>query len=71
MVHGRAGRSLHAGASCLAAHNINVENASGFVSGNRAVLFIETKDLAQARRLLESNGISVVNGPAALQQKMW
>jgi hypothetical protein len=62
---------LHAVASALAANNINLENASGFVSGNRAVLFIEVKDLLQAKRILEDKGVRVIKGAAALQQRIW
>jgi hypothetical protein len=47
---------LHQVASCLAENNINVENASGFISNRRAVLLIETKQLAEARRVLEQKG---------------
>ena len=43
---------LQAAADCLARNNINVENASGFVSNRRAVVLIEVKDVAHARQLL-------------------
>jgi hypothetical protein len=43
---------LHAVAACLTGHSLNVENSSGFVSNNRAVLLIEVKDVALARRVL-------------------
>ena len=43
---------LHAVVDCLTRHNINVENTSGFVANNRAVLLIEVKDIASARRIL-------------------
>ena len=43
---------LHAVAACLAGHRLNVENSSGFVSNNRAVLLIEVKDVAHACRVL-------------------
>lgn len=40
-------------ADALTRHHINVQNASGFVSNNRAVLLIEVTDLAQARSAAE------------------
>ena len=46
---------LHAVADCLARNKVNVENSSGFISGKRAVLLIEVKDLAQARQVLEKH----------------
>ena len=62
---------LHAVAECLADNLVNIENASGFVSNNRAVLLIEVKDVPQARRVLLEKGLGLLNGPEALQQKMW
>ena len=43
---------LHSVAACLTGHSLNVENSSGFVSNNRAVLLIEVKDVAHACRVL-------------------
>ena len=45
---------LNAVMACLAANQVNVENASGFVIRPRqqAVLLIETRDLEQARQAL-------------------
>ena len=43
---------LHAVAACLAGHGVNIENSSGFVSNNRAVLLIEVQDVAHACRVL-------------------
>ena len=43
---------LHAVADCLARNRINVENSSGFVSNNRAVLLIEVQDITGARQIL-------------------
>ena len=42
---------LHAVADCLASHNINLDNASGFIANNRAILVIEVSnhDLAHDR----------------------
>lgn len=46
---------LHAVADCLTHNKVNIENSSGFISGKRAVLLIEVKDLAQARQVLEKH----------------
>jgi hypothetical protein len=43
---------LHAVIDCLTRHGINVENSSGFVANNRAVVLIEVKDVAAARKVL-------------------
>jgi hypothetical protein len=43
---------LHAVADCLARHDVNVENSSGFVANRRAVLLVEVQALARARRVL-------------------
>jgi hypothetical protein len=51
---------LNAVATCLAENNINVENASGFVSNNRAVLLIEANPLPEARRILEKHGLRLL-----------
>jgi len=45
---------LHCVANCLASHQINIENSSGFNARNRAVLLIEVKDTARARQVLEA-----------------
>jgi hypothetical protein len=45
---------LHVVTDCLARNQINLENSSGFVSRERAVLLIEVADLAKARQALES-----------------
>ncbi len=58
---------LFAVASSLAADNINVENASGFVSNSRAVLLLEVKELAAARRILESKGLRLLTREAVLK----
>jgi hypothetical protein len=43
---------LHRVAECLSRHGINMENASGFVSHNRAILLVETNSPQEARRVL-------------------
>jgi hypothetical protein len=52
--------SLQAVADCLAKHGINLANCSGFVANNRAILIIETHDLAQARTVLEQQGLRLL-----------
>jgi hypothetical protein len=47
---------LAAVATVLAERNINVQNASGFVSNGRAVLLIEVQDLPGAQQVLEKQG---------------
>ena len=45
--------SLQAVADLLGRNNINLDNCSGFVAHNRAILIIEVHELAQARAILE------------------
>ncbi len=52
---------LHAVVNCLTRHGINVENASGFVANNRAVLLIEVKDLTAARRVLAKEKLRLLS----------
>jgi len=52
---------LHAVAECLALNQINVENSSGFVSNNRAVLLIEVHDVAQARQILTKQPLRLLS----------
>ena len=48
---------LHAVADILARNNINLENASGFIANNRAIMVLEVPDVAKARNLLAKQGI--------------
>ena len=43
-------------ADLLGRDNINLDNCSGFVANNRAILIIEVHELAQARAILEKHG---------------
>lgn len=52
---------LHAVAECLAANHINVQNASGFVANNRAVLLIEVQDVNRARQILQTQNIRLLS----------
>ena len=48
---------LHAVADVLARNNINLDNASGFIANNRAIMVLEVPDVAKARDLLAKQGI--------------
>jgi hypothetical protein len=54
---------LHAIADCLASHNINLDNASGFIKNDRAFLVIEVSDYAPAREVLQRHGFRVLEQP--------
>jgi hypothetical protein len=53
--------ALQAVAEFLARENINLENASGFVANQRAILIIEARELDQARAILQREGFRVLN----------
>jgi len=53
--------SLQAVADLLGRNNINLDNSSGFVAGNRAILIIEVHELAQARAILEGQGLRLLS----------
>jgi hypothetical protein len=52
---------LHAVADCLARNHINVENSSGFVSNNRAVLLIEVQDVTRASQTLANQSLRLLS----------
>jgi hypothetical protein len=52
--------SLQAVADLLGRNNINLDNCSGFVAQNRAILIIEVHELAQARPILENQGLHLL-----------
>jgi len=52
--------SLQAVADCLAQGGVNLANCSGFVANNRAILIIETHELAKARAVLEQQGLHLL-----------
>ncbi|HPY30997.1 MAG TPA: acetolactate synthase [Verrucomicrobiota bacterium] len=52
--------ALHAVAECLAFHQINLENTSGFVANQRAILVLEVSDLARAREILQQQNLRVL-----------
>jgi len=53
--------SLQAVADLLGRSNINLDNCSGFVANNRAILVIEVHELTQARAVLEKQGLHVLS----------
>jgi hypothetical protein len=44
----------------LGRNNINLDNCSGFVTHNRAVLLIEVHEVAQARAIFEQQGLRLL-----------
>ena len=58
---------LHAVAECLAKNKINVENSSGFVSHNRAVLLIEVADVAAVRTILAQQHLRLLTAEEMLK----
>jgi len=58
--------ALQAVAECLAKGMINLDNTSGFVANQRAVVLIETHDTEQAKALLIKQGLRVLSGDELL-----
>jgi hypothetical protein len=58
---------LHFVAEAFTRHQVNVQNASGFVSNNRAVLLIEVKDIAQARAVAGKEGLRLLTQEEAVR----
>jgi hypothetical protein len=52
---------LHAVADCLAKHNINLDNASGFIANNRAIMVIEVSNHDLAHEVLKKQGFHVLS----------
>ncbi len=52
--------ALQSVADLLGRSNINLDNCSGFVANNRAILIIEVHELAQARAILEKQGLRLL-----------
>ena len=53
--------ALQAVADCLSGRGINLDNCSGFVANDRAILIIEAHELAEARVLLSQQGWPVLD----------
>ncbi len=58
--------ALHTVANCLAAHQINLCNTSGFVANQRAILVIEVENPARAGEVLSKEGLRVLTQKEAL-----
>jgi hypothetical protein len=52
--------SLQAVADLLARNNINLDNCSGFVASNHAIVVVEVHELAQARAVMEKQGLHLL-----------
>ena len=52
--------ALHSVAQCLANHNINLSNTSGFAAKDRAILILEVEDPAQVGEVLKKHGLHVL-----------
>jgi len=59
--------ALHSVAECLATHDINLANTSGFVVNNRAIVVIEVQDPGKAALVLEEQGLHVLSQEEALR----
>jgi hypothetical protein len=53
--------ALHAVADCLARHRINMDNTSGFVANQRAVLVVEVQELDKATAALTKQGLRLLS----------
>jgi hypothetical protein len=53
--------ALQSVAACLGRSDINLDNCSGFVANDRAILLIETPEQAPARTLLEQQGLRLLS----------
>jgi hypothetical protein len=58
-VENRPGELLRV-ADLLSHHNLNLDNCSGFVANNRAILVIEVHDLARAEGVLRQTGLRLL-----------
>ena len=52
---------LNAVADCLAKHSINLDNASGFIANNRAIMVIEVSNHNLAHEVLKKQGFRVLS----------
>ena len=59
--------SLQAVADLLGRNQINLDNCSGFVANNRAILVVEVNELAKARDVLEKNGLRLLSQEEMLE----
>lgn len=59
--------TLQAVADCLAEANLNLDNCSGFVANDRAVLVIETRQIQEATAALQAKGLRVLTQDEVLK----
>ena len=52
---------MYAVAECLAGHKINLDNASGFIANDRAILVIEVSNHDLAHEVLQKDGFRVLS----------
>ena len=52
--------ALHTVAERLGRHGVNVDNVSGFVANNRAIIVLETHDIPKARQVLQKQGLRLL-----------
>jgi hypothetical protein len=53
--------SLQAVADLLGQNNINLDNCSGFVANNRAIVIVEVHELARAQAILQKQGLHLLS----------
>ena len=53
--------SLQTVADTLGGNNINLDNCSGYVANNRAILVIEVHEIDRARAVLEKQGLHLLS----------
>ena len=52
---------LHSVAECLARYDLNLDNASGFIANNRAIMVLEVSDPALASNILRRQGCRLLS----------
>ena len=53
--------SLQAVADCLARNDVNLDNTSGFVSNQHAIVIVETHEIDRARLALQAQGLRILS----------
>lgn len=59
--------AFHELAETLSRHQVNVQNSSGLVANNRAILLIEVRDPDQARAALSGQGLRLLTQEEAMR----
>ncbi len=55
-------------ADALALNGLNLDNCSGFVANDRAILLVEVHELEKAKAILQGQGLRVLTQPEMLQK---